>query len=190
MALLKGARALFCVLAATAAAGCAQPPGQIFDLSGARVPTRAAAPVGAVLSVREPSAVPPTSSNRIVVREADGAVAVLPDVGWSEPLPRLLRSRIIESLQKAGVPAARVGGGGRALATDIRRFEIDIARNVAVVEIAARIVDENSAAARAAQSFTAETPAPEHTGAPAARALTEAAGQALARIGAWARGRL
>ncbi|WBJ99519.1 ABC-type transport auxiliary lipoprotein family protein [Methylocystis parvus] len=190
MAWGKNARALVCAAFALCAAGCAQPPSQVFDLAGASVPTHRSVRADGALSIREPMAVSPTSSNRIVLRDADGSVFVLPDVGWSAPLPRLLRERLIESLQKADVGAARIGGSGRALATDIRRFEIDVARNVAVVEIYVRILDENTGAARAAQNISAETFAPAHTGAAAALALTDAAAQALARIAAWARSRL
>ncbi|WP_424361131.1 ABC-type transport auxiliary lipoprotein family protein [Methylocystis parvus] len=175
---------------ALALAGCAQPPGQVFDLAGSAAITRVSATSAGGITVRPPIAVAPTSTNRIVVRDVDGSVSILPSVGWSEPLPRLLRERLIEALQRAGVAAARVSGSGRALATDIRRFEIDVARNVAVVEIYARIIDENSGAERAGQNVVGEAPAPDHTGAPAAMALTEAAGEALSRVASWARGKL
>lgn len=190
MASGRHARALFGGALALGLMGCAQPAGQVFDLAGASAFTRPSRRADGALSVREPLAVAPTSSNRIVVRDADGGVFVLPDAGWSEPLPRLLRERMIEALQKANIGAARVGGSGRALATDIRRFEIDVARNLAVVEIHIRVLDENTGAARAAETILAEAPAPEHTGAPAARALTAAAAQALARVAGWTRGRL
>ncbi len=183
------ARAL-CAAMALGVAGCAQPPGRIFDLAGASGAARMAAHGDGALSVRTPLAVAPTSTNRIVVRDLDGSVSALPGVEWSEPLPRLLRERLIESLQRAGVGAARIGGGGRALAADIRRFEIDVARDAAVVEIYFRILDENTGAARAARNIVAEAPAPEHTGAAAALALTDAAAQALASAAIWTRGRL
>lgn len=180
---------LFAILAVSLAS-CAQPPRQNFDLINAAGAPRVAQRGGPALAVRSPSAVAPTGTERIVVRDPDGSVSVLPGVQWSAPLPRLLQARMIESLQLAGVSAASIGVGGKALATDIRRFEIDAARNLAVVEIAVRILDENTGAAHAAQSFSAEAPAPDHTGAPAVQALTEAAAQALARVAVWARGKL
>lgn len=182
-------RALCVVGLASCLHGCAAPARQTFDLSLPSAPASVAAG-GAALAVREPIAVAPTNSDRVTVRGADGGVYVLPDVQWSEELPGLLRNRMIGALQGAGVSAARISAGAnRALATDIRRFEIDVARDVAVVEIAARLVDEASGATRAAQIFAAEAPAPEHTGAPAVHALTEAAAQALSRLAAWARDR-
>jgi len=183
--------ALLCV--ALALAGCAQPVRQTFDLAGvvsggARAATFRA---GAALAVREPAAVAPTSSDRVVVRDVDDSVSVLPGVQWSERLPRLFRDRLTEAMQSAGVSAAQISLGAKiALATDIRRFEIDVAHNVAVVEIEARIVDESGGAARAAQVFTAEAPAPDHTGAAAVHALEEASATTLARIVHWARARM
>lgn len=165
-------------------------PRQAFDLVGASGPARISRAGGPGLGVRQPLATPPTSSDRIVVRDVDGGVAILPEVQWTAPLPRLLQDRLVESLQRAGISASPVSIGAQALATDIRRFEIDVARNLAVVEIAVRIIDLNTGAARAAQSFSAEAPAADHTGAPAALALTQASEDALSRIATWTRGRL
>jgi len=177
-------------LMAVALAGCAQGPRQAFDLVGAAGPMRIARAGGAALGVREPAATPPTSGDRVVVRAVDGSVAILPEVQWTARLPRLLQDRLVESLQRVGVSASAVSIGSLELATDVRRFEIDVARNVAVVDIAVRLVDVSTGQARAAQAFQAEVPAPEHTGAPAVMALTQAADEALSRIAAWARGRL
>jgi cholesterol transport system auxiliary component len=181
---------LAALMIAAALAGCAQGPRQTFDLAGAAGGLRVVRAGGPALGVREPVATPPTSSDRIVVRESDGSVAILPDAQWTARLPRLLQDRLVESLQRVGVSASAVSIGARALATDVRRFEIDVARNVAVVEIAVRLIDVNTGAALAAQSFTAEAPAVDHTGATAVFALTQAAGEALSHVAAWARGRV
>ncbi len=168
---------------------CARVSRETFDL--ASIPAARAATVGgAALTVREPTAVAPTSTDRVVVRDADGSVSVLSDAQWSERLPGLIQNRMIGVLQRAGVSAGKFDvDAKRALATDIRHFEINVARDVAVVEIEARILDEANGTTRATQSFTAEIPAQGHTGATAVYALTEAAKQALARLAAWARAR-
>jgi cholesterol transport system auxiliary component len=171
------------------AAGCAHPSRETFDLAIA--PDAAQVFVGGpAIGVREPMAMAPTSSDRIVVRDVDGSVALLSGAQWSAPLPRLLRARIIEALQRRGVGAARVSGGSnRALATDVRRFEIDVARSVAVVEIASFIVEEVSGATRTAKTFVVERPTLGRTDASAASALAGAASEALAQMADWARGR-
>lgn len=183
-------RAFFCLILTLSTAGCATAPRQAFDLAAAAGALPRAERGGPALVVREPTAAPPTSSARIVLRDVDGSVFILPESEWSAPLPRLLRDRMIEALQRAGVAAAAYGLAGTALSTEIRRFEIDVARNMAVVELSARLVDANTGASRVAQSFVAEAPAPEHTGAPAVMALTEAAGQALAKLASWTRGKV
>jgi cholesterol transport system auxiliary component len=170
-------------------AGCARPVRETFDLAMARGVGRVSIG-GLAIGVREPMATPPTSSERVVVRDVDGSVSVLPGAQWSAPLSPLLRERIIEALRSRGVAAARISGGSsRALAIDVRRFEIDAARNVAVVEFAAFMVDETDGATRAARSFWVEKPAPEHLDARAAGVLAEASSEALARLAEWTRGR-
>lgn len=173
-------------------AGCAGFERQSFDLSGApaHAPRERALRQSVGLFVRTPEAVAPTAGDRVVVRAADGSVAVLPDVQWSDLLPNLLRHRLIDALQSAGVAAGDSGASPLALLTDIRRFEIDAAQNLARAEIAVRLVDTASGGVRAGEVFVIETPAPEHYGAPAVAALSTAATQASGRIAAWARARL
>ena len=175
-----------------ALAGCAAFERQTFDLSGepARAARGRALRQSVTLIVRTPEAVAPTSGERVVVRAADGSVAVLPDAQWSDLLPNLLRHRLIDALQNAGVAAGDAGASPLALLTDIRRFEIDAAQNVARADISARIVETASGAVRASQAFVVETPAPEHYGAPAIAALSSAAGLASGQIANWARARL
>lgn len=173
-------------------AGCAGFERQTFDLSGepARGSRVRALRRSLALFVGTPEAVAPTAGDRVVVRAADGSVAVLPDVQWSDSLPNLLRHRLIDALQGAGVAAGDSGASPLALLTDIRRFEIDAAQNLARAEIAVRLVDTASGGARAGEVFVIETPAPEHYGAPAVAALSAVATQASGRIATWARARM
>ena len=187
-----GLRVIRAALCGLALAGCAGQPRETFDLSGPSGASGGAPARGDVaLAVSEPIAVAPTSSDRVVVRDADGSVAVLPGVQWSERLPRLFQDRLIEALQRAGVSASRFNAAAATtLAIDIRRFEIDISRNLAIVDVAARLVSAGSGATRAAKAFHAEAPAPEHTGAPGVHALTTVSAEAASRIAAWARAQL
>lgn len=186
------AGALWLGLTMFALVGCAGFERQTFDLSGesARAARGRATRQSAALIVRTPEAVAPTSGERVVVRATDGSLAVLPDVQWSDLLPNLLRHRLIDALQNAGVSAGDTGASPLALLTDIRRFEIDAAQNVARADIAVRIVETASGAVRAAEAFVVETPATDHYGAPAIAALSSAAGLASGRIANWARARL
>lgn len=182
------ARAICAGAFAFVLSGCAQAQRETFDLSGAPASaSHTLRKTAATLVVREPSAVAPVASDRVVVRDQAGAVAVLPGVQWSERLPGLLQKRLLVALERAGVSATLGIGMDAALQSDVRRFEIDVARDLAVVEIAARLMDERSGRERAARVFLAESPAPEHTGAAGVKALEAAAADAARQIAAWAR---
>jgi cholesterol transport system auxiliary component len=187
----KAARTAAIALLALLVTACAQAPRETFDLTGEMSALRGVAlRVGHPIFVPEPGAVAPTSSDRIVVRAADDSVAVLPGVQWSERLPHLFQRRLIEALQQCGLSASSGMGAQTRLQTDVRRFEIDIARDLAVIEVSVELVAESSGRARAARIFVEEAPAPEHTGSQAVRALSEAAAQVALRIGQWTRARL
>lgn len=172
-------------------AACAQATRETFDLTSDMAGLRSIASRGGPpVFVSEPAAVAPTSSDRIVVRAADDSVAVLPGVQWSEPLPLLFQRRLIESLQRCGLSASAGMGAPIKLQADVRRFEIDIARDLAVIEVSVALIDESNGRARAARIFVEETPAPDHIGSQAARALSGAAAQVALRIGQWTRARL
>lgn len=169
-------------------AGCAQAPRETFDLSGEQIVSRSVSlKSGPSVTVAESAAIAPVASDRVVVRAQDDSLAVLPGVQWSERLPRLFQSRIVEAMQQAGLSASSNFGAPIRLQTDLRRFEIDVARSLAVIEIAAQLIDDRTGRTRASRLFVEETPAPDHTGALAVRSLSEAAARAAARIAAWAR---
>ena len=170
---------------------CAQAPRETFDLTAETGALRnVALRGGPAVFVPEPAALAPTSSDRIVVRAGDDSVAVLPGVQWSESMPRLFQRRLIEALQQCGLSASSNFGGQTKLQTDVRRFEIDVARSLVVIEVSVQLVDSASGRAKAARIFVEEAPAPEHIGSPAARALGEATARIALRIGQWTRARL
>ncbi|MBM3561924.1 MAG: ABC transporter protein [Alphaproteobacteria bacterium] len=171
-------------------AACASAPRETFDLTADTGALRSIALRGGPpIYVPEPAAVAPTSSDRIVVRAAGDSVAVLPGVQWSDPLPRLFQRRLIEALQRCGLSASSNIGAQTKLGTDVRRFEIDIARNLAVIEVSVELVD-GGGQARSARIFVEEGPAPEHVGSQAARSLSDAAARIALRIGQWTKARL
>ncbi len=187
----NAARTTTLALLALFVAACATAPRETFDLTADRAALRSVAlRSGPAVFVPEPAAVAPTSSDRIVVRAADDSVAVLPGVQWSDPLPRLFQRRLIEALQQCGLSASSNIGAPSKLQTDVLRFEIDIARDVAVIEVSVELVDGGGGRARAARIFVEEGPAPEHVGSQAARALSDAASRVALRIGQWTRARL
>jgi cholesterol transport system auxiliary component len=194
----KSTDAIFAGAAATllalslALAGCAATPRETFDLSGASkiAASRLSARAGTV-EVAEPVASQPVASDRLVIRGAAGDLAVLSDAQWADRLPRLAQALMIERLRAGGVDASFPGAvASYQLTSELRRFEIDAAREIAVVEIAVRLSREANGARRGETVFVGEAPAPHTLGPDAARALDAALSQASSRLAAWTRARI
>jgi cholesterol transport system auxiliary component len=147
-----------------------------------------------VLVIPEPSAPAPADGDRIVVRTGPSAVAVIKGAQWTERLPRLLQSRLIQTFENAKLmrSVSRPGDGvspDRALAWDVRRFEMDAATGLAVVDISVKVLD-SSGRVLAGQIFTAQAPGDANQGATASVALDAASNQVLRQIVAWASARV
>lgn len=178
--------------AALALAACSGPPPATYDLSAPRESVRAGHLSGA-LAIAEPTAILPVNSDRIVIRTGADSVAYLSGAQWADRLPRLVQTRLIESFENAGL-VGRVGRPGMtaaySLVTELRRFEVDVTRNEAVIEISARLVTDRAGSVVAAQVFSATSPAPATQDGQAAIALDAALGDAMRRILVWTTARI
>ena len=174
-------------------ASCGSAPLATFDLSAPPVDVKARALSG-VLVIPEPSTAAPADSDRIVVRTGSSAVAVVKGAQWAERLPRMLQMRLIQTFENARLlkSISRPGDGvmpDRALAWDVRRFEMDASDAMAHVEVSVRILDM-SGKVIAAQIFVAEAPGDAGDGTAAAQALDAASNQVLRQIVVWSAGRV
>ncbi len=187
----KGAAATLAALI-FALASCGSAPRETFDLSGAsKVAGGRLSERGGTVEVAEPVALQPVASDRLVIRGASGDLAVLADAQWADRLPRLVEARLITRLRAGGVDATFPGAvASYRLTSELRRFEIDSAGEIAVVEIAARLSSESNGARRGEAVFVGEAPAPHTLGPDAVRALDAALDQASARLVAWTRARI
>jgi cholesterol transport system auxiliary component len=187
----RGARASLMVLTFAVLTGCGSTPRESFDLRGADEPHHARSlQRSARLVVEEPHAILPVNSDRIVLRTDAQEVAFLADAQWADRLTKLAQERIVAAFERAGLSVPPAGVATRAtLSSDIRRFEIDLRRDLAVIEISARLVDQGTAREIAARVFAVEAPAPHSKGQDAARALGTAMDEAARQIVAWAAGR-
>ena len=99
-----------------AACGGGTPP-TTFDLAQ-REGTAKSLTLRRQLVVAEPSALQSLDSDHVLVRRADGTLATLAHAQWSDRLPRLLQSRILQAFENAGA-AGRVGPVGGAVSADM-----------------------------------------------------------------------
>ena len=110
---------------------------------------------------------------------------------WEDRLPRLMQARLIQSFENASRLRA-VGSPGDKIAadfvllTELRAFEMSVADGAAVIEIAAKIVDERSGRIVAARVFHVAVPAETVQGPRAIAALNAAFVKAASELVLWA----
>lgn len=185
---LRAALALAAALIALGGCGGGGPP-LTFDL--AALPG-AARPGGAGRSivVLEPVGLQPLEADRIIVREPSGSLSFLGGGQWADRLPRLIQTRLIQSLENSGRlrsvtrPTDKVISEYQ-LVSEIREFDVAAGSGEAVVDISAKIISDKTGKIAAARVFTARVPIAKVEPSSAALGLDKALGQVLAEMVRW-----
>ncbi len=178
------------VLGALAAA-CSSAAPTTYDLSA---PTaRIGGSAGLQISVNEPSALQSLSTQQILVKDATGAISFLGAGQWSDNLPRLIQTRLINTFENASQLRAvtRPSSGAVAdvqLISELRSFEITTPANEALVEMSVKIVNDSTGRIVNARIFRARVPAASVDAANAARALDQALSVVMIDIVRWVSG--
>ncbi len=162
-----------------------------FDLSVSSAPvTQARSLKGRQLLVAEPTALKALDSENIVVRLSNSEVQYLANSQWSDRLPRMVQSKLVEAFQDTG----RLGGVGRPgqglaidyqVVTDIRAFEVDTKNNVANIEISVQLLNDRNGTVRAQDVFRASARVSGTGNANFVKALDSAFAAASREIVAW-----
>jgi cholesterol transport system auxiliary component len=176
--------------AAVAAACSTSPTPTTFDLTAPRQRAGGGGAIGGQIVVAEPVAVQVLEAERIIVKDANGAVSFLGGAQWADRLPRLVQARLIQTFENASRIRAVSRPGDRIVAdyqlnTDIRAFQIDAATGHAVVEISARLVNDRSGRIALARVFTGRVPVATIDPGNAAQALDRALSIVLLSIVRW-----
>jgi cholesterol transport system auxiliary component len=188
MAIPHRARALksgWILAVALALAACGGSAPETFDLSPVAVPP--VHKLRAQLAVREPVASLDLDTQRILVRTGPENLAYLAGAQWSDRLPTLVQTRLVQTFQNAHLiqSVARAGAGFAAdysLELDIRNFELDVKASQAHIDIAAKIVALHSGRVLAARIFEAQVPSTGTGGPEATAALNAALATVMAQI--------
>jgi cholesterol transport system auxiliary component len=178
-------------MAVASLAGCGGGPAPTtFDLSAPREGLRRSGGGRKTIVVSEPTAVSTLDSERIVVRSANAELTYLPKAQWSDRLPRLVQTRLIQTFENSGRAAVGRPGdrlsGTYQLLLDIRAFEIREATRDAFVEIAVKLVNASNGAVSNARLFASSSAVGAIDGPGASQALDKALGRVLADITGWA----
>lgn len=176
---------------ASGLAGClGGGPLTTFDLTTA---TQAAAPrrPNRTVIVDLPEAIQIYESERIVVREAGSVLSYLADSQWSDVLPALVQTRLLQTFRDAGI--SNIGRPSDPLdaevilSTDIRAFELDtsVTPALARVSLAAQLVDEWDRRVIASRRFSADVPTASINASDVVAALNTALDSVIGEIVGW-----
>ena len=142
------------------------------------------------LVVAEPIGLQPLEADRIIVREPNGALSFLGGGQWADRLPRLIQTRLIQSLENSGRLRSVSRPGDKVvsdyvLVSEIREFDIAAGSGEAVVDLSAKIVAESSGRVVNARVFSARVPVGKVEAGSAAAGLDAALGRVLAEMVHW-----
>lgn len=143
------------------------------------------------LLVADPSALKAVDSEQIMVRVSGAEIQYLSQSQWSDRLPRVVQSKLVEAFENTG----RLGGVGRPgqglaidfqLITDVRSFEISAeGTDRGIVEISAKLLNDRNGTVKAQRVFRAEVPSSGSDNAAYVAALDRAFARVTADIVAW-----
>jgi cholesterol transport system auxiliary component len=177
------------LLLASALGACSSAAPLTFDLA-ALPPSGRPVAAGRAVVVSEPVGIQPFEADRIIVRQAGGSLSFLGGGQWADRLPRLIQTRIIQSLENSGRLRSVSRPGDKVvsdyqLISEIRAFDIQTATGEAVVDLSLKLVADGTGRVAAARIFTARVPVAAVDAASGARALDQALVTVLGDVVRW-----
>jgi cholesterol transport system auxiliary component len=191
---IAGAMVLALSLAGCSVLGLgSKEPSPAFDLS-APPPAARVGGIRGQLVIPEPTAMSVLDTERIVVRPEPGQVATLGGAQWSDRLPKLLQTRVLQAFENSGRLRA-VGRPGEGitgdyqLLIDVRAFQLTVVPSPAgEVELAVKILNNQSGRIVAGRVFRASSPAAGTDGPQAVAAIDAAFQDVTAQLVRWVTG--
>lgn len=184
------AAAMLSMLVALAGCGAGKASSDTFALSSA-VEIAGPSAKNRQILVPEPTALKALDSEQVVIRVTPAEIQYLAKARWSDRLPKMVQSKLIEAFENTG----KLGGVGRPgeglaidyqVVADIRAFEIQSAGgDHAHIEISVKILNDRNGTVRAQRVFSADAPARSTSNASFIAALDAAFAQASADIVGW-----
>lgn len=173
-------------------AGCATAPLDTFNLSAPGSVAGTASHKNVQILIATPTALKALDSENIVVSSAPGSIEYLKGAQWGDRLTNIVQSRLVEAFENTG----RLGGVGRPgdglainyqVLTDLRAFGIRASTSpqVAVVELAVKILNDKSGEVRSTRVFRTAVPVNGSGNAAFVRALDAAFEKNSSEIVAW-----
>ena len=168
--------------------GCASGPPATYDLL-APPHIGNLKPLAISLVISEPTAPRAFDTERMIVREADGAVSYVEGAQWSDRAPALLQTRLIRSIEAKGYSVAREGSGvlgDRQLASEISSFNlVPGSPTYAEVSLTLRLIDTREGKLLASRSFQNHWPVERLSGGDIAAGFDKAIAELTPSITEW-----
>ncbi len=184
-------------IAAMLLPGCAALPGggpaplDTYDLTSAGVQADGPRRSRTQILIAEPTALKVLDGENVVIRPSAGTVEFLKGAQWADRLPRIVQSRLAETMQASG----RYGGVGKPgeglaidyqIVTEIRAFEIRVdGSSRADIRLYVKVLNDRNGVVRAARTFQAQAPVGGAGNDAYVGALDRAFGQVSGEIASW-----
>jgi cholesterol transport system auxiliary component len=184
-------------MAAMLLPGCAALPGggpaplDTYDLTSAAAQTDGPRRSRTQILIAEPTALKVLDGENVVIRPSAGTVEFLKGAQWADRLPRIVQSRLAETMQASG----RYGGVGKPgeglaidyqIVTEIRAFEIRVdGSSRADIRLYVKVLNDRNGVVRAARTFQAQAPVGGAGNDAYVGALDRAFGQVSGEIASW-----
>ena len=189
MRMVRSSHIAAAALLAALLGGCGGAAPLTFDLAALPAAGRPIA-AGRSIAVSEPVSIQPFEADRIIVRENGGALSFLGGGQWADRLPRLIQTRLIQSLENSGRLRSVSRPGDKVVAdyqliSEIRAFDVQSGTGEAVVDLSPKLVADGTGRVAAARIFTARVPVSKIDAGSGARALDQALSIVLADVVRW-----
>jgi phospholipid/cholesterol/gamma-HCH transport system substrate-binding protein len=160
----------------------------VYDLEAPKFGPDIKVPHGQLV-IPEPTAVVALDTQRILLRPREGAIVAVEGAQWSDALPKLVQSKIIQSFENANyLEAGRPSDASTAnfqLLLDIRTFQVSSSGDgAAEVELSAKLMN-NTGQFVAAKVFRSESPCSATDALAAVKALDQAFGAVSTDVVLW-----
>ena len=185
----RGARFVAAFAVVIALAGCTGGGSGGVDTFDLTVPAVTGPARGRALQVLVPEPVVDRAydSERLLVRPSDTEIAYYTGAQWSDRLPRLVQSRLVEALERSGRfrAAGRPGQGlaiDRQIIVDIRAFDYRAAERRVEVALSVKTMDDRTGRVASVRAFQAEEPVARDTAKAVVAAFDAAFGRVVGEI--------
>lgn len=148
------------VLSSCALLKSPEAPRETYDISAPSNFSNLRGGTRSQILVKLPTALKSIDSDRLIVKPSPSVITYLAGAQWSDTVPRMVQSKLVEAFENTGATGATAKPGDGLvidyqLVSSIRRFEIS--NGSAVIEVSIKLLTDKTGLVRETRIFTATT---------------------------------